>query len=29
LETRVNRIAKAIEKLEKGLKLYQQIEEDY
>jgi hypothetical protein len=29
LETRVNRIAKAIEKLEKGLKLYQQIEDDF
>jgi hypothetical protein len=29
LETRVNRIAKAIEKLEKGLKLYQPIEENF
>jgi Domain of unknown function (DUF1905)/Bacteriocin-protection, YdeI or OmpD-Associated len=29
LETRVNRIAKAMEKLEKGLKLYQSIEEDF
>lgn len=29
LETRVNRIAKAIEKLEKGLKLYQSEEEDF
>jgi hypothetical protein len=29
VETRVNRIAKAIEKLELGLKLYQQIEEDF
>jgi hypothetical protein len=29
LETRVNRIAKAIEKLEKGLKLYQPIEGDF
>lgn len=29
LETRVNRIAKAMEKLEKGLKLYQPIEHDF
>jgi Domain of unknown function (DUF1905)/Bacteriocin-protection, YdeI or OmpD-Associated len=29
LETRVNRIAKAIEKMEKGLKLYQPLEEDF
>jgi hypothetical protein len=28
LETRVNRIAKAIEKMENGLKLYQTLEED-
>jgi Domain of unknown function (DUF1905)/Bacteriocin-protection, YdeI or OmpD-Associated len=28
METRVNRIAKAIEKLEKGLKLYQSLDED-
>jgi Domain of unknown function (DUF1905)/Bacteriocin-protection, YdeI or OmpD-Associated len=29
LETQVNRIAKAIEKLEKGLKLYQILEDDF
>jgi hypothetical protein len=29
VETRVNRMAKAVGKLEKGLKLYQQIEEDF
>jgi hypothetical protein len=29
LETRVNRMAKTIEKLEKGLKLYQPIEESF
>jgi Domain of unknown function (DUF1905)/Bacteriocin-protection, YdeI or OmpD-Associated len=29
LETRVNRIAKAIEKLEKGLKLYQPLDDEF